>query len=368
MVISRPLTVAPYNHILTNRAVFSPDGQWIVYDVRSSRLGDVFDGNRIERVSVRTGQVESLYTGSDGANVGVASYHPHAERILFIEGPAHPTPDWTYAINHRHGRIVDLATGLSAGLDARNLAPPFTAGALRGGTHLHLFSGDGAWVTYTYDDATLVGSGRAIGVSVPRGPIHVPSTHPRNQDGAMFSALVTRLHPEPTPGSDQISRAAEEAWIGTAGYQRADGTRQARAIAFQGTVRSRSGRPIVEVFIADLPDDPTHPGEGPLQGTETELPFPPAGCNQRRLTFTEDDPHPGLSGPRHWLVSSPEGSQVAFLKRDIDGVAALDCVPQWRTDAADHRRAIRRCVRFHMASEWSADRIRLEQRNLRGKY
>ena len=48
-----------------------------------------------------------------------------------------------------------------------------SAGALRGGTHLHLFSGDGRWVSFTYEDYLLATGGaggeinqRNVGVSV----------------------------------------------------------------------------------------------------------------------------------------------------------------------------------------------------------
>jgi Tol biopolymer transport system component len=44
---------------------------------------------------------------------------------------------------------------------------------------------------------------------------------------------------------------------------------------------------------------------------------------QRRLTFTADRSHPGIDGPRHWLRSSPDGSQIAFLMRDDLGVVQI---------------------------------------------
>src|SRR5206468_7728745 len=78
-----------------------------------------------------------------------------------------------------------------------------------------------------------------------------------------------------------------------------------------------------EVFLVDIPDDVTVPGDGPLEGTETQRPRPPQGTVQRRLTFTADRRHPGLQGPRHWLRSSPDGSRIAFLMRDDDGVVQL---------------------------------------------
>ena len=60
-----------------------------------------------------------------------------------------------------------------------------------------------------------------------------------------------------------------------------------------------------------------------MAGTETRLPFPPKGTTQRRLTFTADRKYPGLQGPRHWLRSSPDGSHIAFLMKDEQGIAQL---------------------------------------------
>ena len=59
--VERQITSSPYGHILTNAAVWSPDGKWIVYDVRSDPSGSLFDGTRIERVNVETGEVQVLY-------------------------------------------------------------------------------------------------------------------------------------------------------------------------------------------------------------------------------------------------------------------------------------------------------------------
>src|SRR5262249_265851 len=67
----------------------------------------------------------------------------------------------------------------------------------------------------------------------------------------------------------------------------------------------------------------TVPGEGPLQATATSRPRPPKGAVQRRLTFTAERKYPGLQGPRHWLRSSPDGSRIAFLMRDDNGVVQL---------------------------------------------
>jgi Tol biopolymer transport system component len=135
--------------------------------------------------------------------------------------------------------------------------------------------------------------------------------------------LVTHTTANPRPGSDDISRACEEAWVGTNGYVRPDGSRQRHALAFQGQVITRKGQTVSEVFMADLPDDLTKPGDCPLCGTDKRAPCAPAGVTQRRLTFTADRRFPGIQGPRHWLRSSPDGSQIAFLMKDDAGIAQL---------------------------------------------
>jgi len=168
-------------------------------------------------------------------------------------------------------------------------------------------------------------------VSVCGKPVRVPRTHDRNHDGTAFTVLVTRLADEPTPGSDEIAKAFEEAWIGTHGYLRPDGTRQRYALAFQGHVVMHAAaggglRTVSEVFVCDLPDDPALlavAGEKPLAGTSNCRPAPPRGVIQRRLTFTADRRCPGIDGPRHWLRSSPDGSQIAFLMRDDHSLVQL---------------------------------------------
>ena len=324
------LTRSPHGHILTNSGVWSADAQWIVYDTRSDPAGALFDGSTIERVNVVTGEVQVLYRSTIGAHCGVATFSPARDQVVFILGPEHPSADWEYAPHHRQGILVDVTRpGVPRNLDARNLVAPFTPGALRGGTHLHVFSPDGRWVSFTYEDHVLAQAApgntrqRNVGVSVPAGPVRVPRSHPRNHDGEFFSVLVTRTTAHPKPGSDEISRAFEEAWIGTDGYVRADGSRQPWAFAFQGDVTTGQGDKISEVFVVDIPDDVTIAGNGPLEGTADSAPLPPKGCVQRRLTRTAGRRFPGIQGPRHWLRSSPDGSRIAFLMRDDAGIVQL---------------------------------------------
>lgn len=349
--MERQLTHAPHGHILTNADVWSPDGQWIVYDVRSDAAGSQFDGTRIEQVNVATGEVQLLYESHRGACCGVVSCSPVDNRVAFILGPEDPTPDWQYCAYHRRGVIVDAdRPGEITNLDARDLTPPFTPGALRGGSHVHQFSGDSSRISFTYEDHVLasvpppskgreqpskVASGdraqggsplglggipddanlnqRNVAVAFPK-PVAVPRTHPRNQDGACFSAVVTQTVNAPRPGSDEINRAYEDAWIGN---------RRPSSLAFLGDLITADGRPITELFAVDLPEDLTHPGDSPLEGTSTRRPAPPLGTRQRRLTYTADRTYPGIQGPRHWPRSSPGGEQIAFLMRDDAGVVQL---------------------------------------------
>lgn len=328
--VETQLTFGPQNHILTNINVWSPDSQWIVYDVRPDPEGSVFEGNRIEAVNLQ-GKIKTLFESTKGAHCGVATWHPQNKRVVFILGPENPTPDWQYGAAHRQGVIVEAARpNQKNNLDARDLTAT-TPGALRGGSHVHIWHPRGDWLSFTYNDHLLAqwqtdtaehdSDQRNIGVCLPR-KVKVPSGK-RNHDGDYFSVLVTRTRANPRPGSDEIKRAFEESWIGGNGYLKLDGTRQKRALAFQGEVITSRGEAIFEVFVADLPDDLTQPSTGPLQGTLTTRPLPPQGVTQQRITFTAERKFPGLQGPRHWLRTSPDGAQIAFLMRDDEGVVQL---------------------------------------------
>ncbi len=313
------LTSGAGGRILTNTGVWSANSQWLVYDTRSDAAGEQFDGTRIEMVNVVTKEIRIVFESKHGAHCGVATWHPSESKIIFILGPEHPTADWQYSACHRQGVIVDVHTpGVVVNLDARDLLPPFTSGALRGGSHVHVFSPDGRLVSFTYEDHVLSKfttpneqhdlNQRNVGVSSIGQGVSVPQTHSRNHDGTAFTVLVTQTTDNPRPGSDDISKAFEEAWVGH------------QSLAFQGQVRTATNELISEVFIVDLPDDLTQPGDGPLQGTATRRPLPPRGTVQRRLTNTTSHKFPGLTGPRHWLRSSHDGSRIGFLKRDEVGI------------------------------------------------
>ena len=218
-------------------------------------------------------------------------------------------------------------------IDACCLTEPIPKGALRGGSHVHTFDGDGQWIAFTYEDHLLTAAmghtgaernQRNVGISVPGKSVIVPKDHPRNADGEYFSVLVSQTIDDPQPGSDEINRAYEDAWVGSLGYQRMDGSQQKRAIAFLGDTIADNGSRVTELFLLDLPDDLTQPGpDGPLGGTLRTRPRPPRGVTQTRLTHTADREFPGLQGPRHWPRSSPDGVHIACLMRDTYGVVQL---------------------------------------------
>jgi hypothetical protein len=134
---------------------------------------------------------------------------------------------------------------------------------------------------------------------------------------------VTRTWDSPQPGSDEINRAHSDAWVGTQGYLRSDGSRQKRAVAFIGNVIALDGTEVPELFVVDIPDDVTDADTRPLCGTPSTRPAPPKGTRQRRLTRTTDRKHPGLGAVRHWPRSSPDGSKIAFLMPDNEGQTQL---------------------------------------------
>ena len=142
--IEKQITRGPGGRILTNTGVWSPDSMWIVYDTRPDASGEAFEGERIEMVSVGTGEVRVLYQARNGAHCGVVTFHPIEPRVVFILGPENPAPDWTYGMSRRQGVIVDVNRhGVAMNLDARDLSPPFTPGALRGGSHVHVWDAAG---------------------------------------------------------------------------------------------------------------------------------------------------------------------------------------------------------------------------------
>ncbi len=320
----KQLTFEPRHHQLTNSQIWTPDSQYVVFDVRPPEA--TFNSQTVERINIETGRSEVLYRASQGACVGVVSCSPRLpERYVCIRGPENPDEIWHYDFHHRCGVIIKQ--GHAVTLDACDITPPYTAGALRGGSHVHMFDGDGEFLSFTYNDhvmheRSITEDLRNVGVAVPLHPVNVSHQHPREYNGSHFCVLVSQTTVNPEPGSDQINRAYEEGWVGTAGYRKASGEWQRRALVFIGDTLSADGRKVPEIFITDLPESPEDyaiAGDFPLQGLDDRLPSPPKGVIQRRLTHTQ-----GIAlQPRHWLRTSPDGSIITFLMADSLGIIQL---------------------------------------------
>ena len=325
----RQLTTDPKGHFLNTHQCFSADGKWLVYDTRNDDSKIASTGS-VEMVNVVTGEIKPLYHTKNqteyGPGLGAASFSPAADRVIFIHGIRNADEQNPYGFTRRTGVAIDVnQPEIPIFMDARDLKAPFTPGALRGGTHAHSWSGDGQWLSFTYNDYVIeqlsktnpdVQDLRTVGVMFPAKVQVADDVGGENNSGQMFSVVVAKVTENPIAGSDEIDKAFDECWIGEKGYQKVDGNRQERAIAFQGNVRDKSGLTKTEIFVVDLPADLSiaKPGEK-LAGTVVSRPDVPEGVKQRRVTFTNE----GVLGPRHWLRSSSDGTKIAFLSKDPSG-------------------------------------------------
>jgi len=333
-------------HCLNSTQIFSPNGEWIVFDGRNddTQIGSTSD---ISVVNVNTGEIRNIYKTINqtewGPGVGAATFSPVEETVLFIHGIRNADQNNPYTFTRRTGVAVRLSKPQQPLFyDARDILPPFTTGALRGGTHAHTWSGDGKWISFTYNDYVLqktaernpdVEDLRTIGVMIAGKKVRVkPTDNLENNDGEMFAFLVVPVVSKPRPGSDEINKAFDECWIGTNGYIKTDGSRQTRAIAYQGNVVDENGNTKTEIFVADIPDNIlSTAAEEDLRGTETERPRVPKGITHRRISFT---PKGVSNAPRHWLRSSSDGSRIAFLAKDSNDLVQLFSVSPNNTKEA----------------------------------
>ena len=325
------LTQEAIGHTLNSTQCFSADDNWVVFDTRNddTKIGST---PAIGILNLHTNEVKILYnnphTTEYGPGVGAATFSPKENRVMFIQGITNANKHKPYGATRRTGVSILLQHPDSIiYMDARNIYPPFTSGALRGGTHAHSWSGDASLISFTYNDYIMEQLGkdmRTVGVMFPK-PVKVPEDAAgENNNGQMFAVVVTRVTNNPLPGSDEIDKAFDECWIGTNGYKKQNGNWQKKAIAFQGNVKDKSGKTKTEVFVADLPDKLDIPAPGsPLQGTSQQAPGVPANVVQRRITYTAN----GIEGPRHWLRSTPDGKLITFLAKDHKGIINAFGVP-----------------------------------------
>ncbi len=315
----RQLTTATnVNHSLDNNLNWSPDCQWVAYDTRAF-TGGIGNTLTLEKVNIDSKAIVVMYTAPNaipltgfGPGTAAVSFFPTGDQVIAIRG----INGVQYAGTARFGAMVSPTDGTvgSEGYviaDARDVTAPFTPGALRGGTHRHEPTGDGKFIGFTYNDAIMEALGnnlRTIGATKLGTAVDVDDAT-GNLDGVGFTVLLVKVkaQAEITPGSDDIYQGSDDAWVGTKGYQKPDLSWQ-RARAFIGKTVPSAGATRNEVYIVDIPEDITVPGpDGPLEGTATTFPMPPAGTVQRRLTHSDTD-------CGSIVRSSLDGSRIAFTR------------------------------------------------------
>lgn len=331
------MTEGQQGHFLNQRQAFSPNDQFLVFDNRNedSKIGE---NSTIQLLELSNKKIQTVYQllnqQSYGPGVGAVSFHPIKNQIVFIHGLVNASEKQPYSITRRFAMEIDLDDPLNdRPLDARDIQPPYTLGASRGGTHAYSYSSDGQMVSFTYNDEVLelaaqedptVVDLRTVGAILTNDPVSITgNVNDENFNGGGFSFLLAEVTANPEKGSDQISKAYEECWVGISGYQKLDGNFQSRALAFIGDVVSENGEKVSEVFIADIPNELDELKTGLFAGSQTTLPSIPKGVKQRRLTFTADHPFPGIQGPRQWLRSSPDGNAIFFYKKDDQGTVQI---------------------------------------------
>ena len=320
------LTHSEIGHTLNTGQVFSRDNEWIVFDHRNND-GDIQITGSIGIVNTNTGEERLIYSAPNqsqyGPGVGAASFSPVEDKVIFIHGIRNADISRPYDFTRRTGVVVAIDHPRQPiFMDARNIQAPFVSGALRGGTHAHSWSGDGKMLSFTYNDEIIaqlaktnskVKNLRTIGLMFPRKVRVAHAENLENNHGEMFAVVAATVTEKPRPGSDEIDRAFDECWIGKNGYIKADGNLQQKAIAYQGNVRDETGRTITEIFVADIAEDITSINfDAEISGTEFTRPLVPKEIVQRRITFSKV----GIKGPRHWLRSNKDGSQIFFLSED----------------------------------------------------
>ena len=324
-----------HNYALDNNLNFSPDNKWLCYDTRPFH-GGLGNCLTIEKVNIATGEIVVTHAAIDpildlGPGVSAVSYFPNEDKVIAIHGLPSST-GLQYQQYRRFGSIFSPTDGTADIViaDARDVTAPFTPGALRGGSHRHEPSGDGQWIGFTYNDLLMYNLDddhhrnlRTLGVTKLGTPVTVDKdTEGENQDGIGFTVLVVKVIPEDsvTADTEEIFKASDDSWVGENGYQKSYGVWQ-RARAFIGkTKRTLADESVVtrkEVFIVDIPEDITVAGpDGPLEGTATTFPMPPAGTVQRMLTHSDSDCN-GI------VRASRDGSRLAFRLADADGVTQI---------------------------------------------
>ncbi|MBN7812440.1 DUF3748 domain-containing protein [Algoriphagus sp. H41] len=339
----RQVTQGNQGHFLNHRQAFLPDDQWVAFDGRGEdpKMGE---NDLIGMVNLESGEVRELYRvpgqQSFGPGSGAVSVNPQGGEVAFIRGLLSASPELPYDLTRRSCMGLDLSKPGQAGiqnLDARDITPPYTPGALRGGSHAYCYSADGQWLSFTYNDAVLLETSKAdptvkdlrtVAFLVKGKRVEVETKLPGQEfSGAAFTVIAAKVVPSPKPGSDEIQKAAEETWVGEQGFARANGEKVYRAMAYLGDVVTAEGNVVTEVFVTEIPENWEESlADTDLLGSATQMPEVPKAFTQRRVTFLADKKYPGVEGPRHWLRTTRSGDKIFFYAKSDDGVVQLHSV------------------------------------------
>lgn len=303
------LTQSAGGHTIHHNSVFSPDDEWIVFDGRNddTKIGET---STIGMVHVKTGEERMLYKTNNqtvyGPGVGAASFSPKENTVLFIHGLYDADAVKPYDMTRRFGLAIHTDKPMQGiHMDARDAVSPYRPGSLRGGTHSHCWSNDGQLISFTYNDEFVDPDLRVVGVMIPADKEIVVPVSNGNNNGTYYSAIVSDVVREPKWGSDEISKAFDECWLGGSGQS---------TIAFQGNTRNEKGETITEIYTVGIDPEMIRKDVSAV-GREGERPRVPNGVRQHRLSRTVK----GLSDLRHWLRASPDGSFVYALAKDDKG-------------------------------------------------
>lgn len=334
------LTDGPFGHLLNQRQAFSPDDQFLAFDYRNddSKIGE---NSSIGLVNVKTKEVKTIYQLTKqtkfGPGVGAVSFHPLKNELVFIHGLKNASEAQPYTFTRRFAMQLNLDhPDLSGPVESRDVREPFTKGASRGGSHAYSYSADGQMISFTYNDEVLdyesrinpeVHDLRTVGAFLLGEKVSIQQDQTEeNFVGISFAILLAEVKANPRPGSDEISKAYEECWVGENGFKKLDGSQQKSALAYLGDVLSAEGEKLTEVFIVELPEDRSSLITTVSSGSRSALPSYPDGIVNRRLTFTASDSYPGVQGPRQWLRSSPDGKQLYFYRKNDAGIVQIYAV------------------------------------------
>ncbi len=301
----KQISFSDKNHFLDNNDNFSPDNHFLCYDTRGTVYNDnIGNSKSIEKIEISTGIETILYnpesvTGEQAApGVGAVSWHPSADKVIFIHGPFLEEVDERgyYAITNRSGIEVS-ADGKSkiTKVDMRDVATNRTTthGAQRGGTHRHEYSRNGKRVGFTYDDFLNTDYDRTIGYMEPNTKAPAGYTH--------YFAVILKPAEKGKSKPGEIEKAYGDSWVDPAGKKR----------AFIGKVRAENGVDYqTDLFVADIPESIDIITS--FSGNGNEYPEPPTGITIRRLTH---------SGKVEGIVrGSFDGEKIAFLSPDNAGI------------------------------------------------